>query len=193
MGSAQQSQQTIRDILTTAGSTNAVHPSSSSKSARTNDTAAEPSKMRTSWSLNCSRMSSQMGVGGSSGSAVTWSARVPSSSFPIQCMPRTISAMLVPQALHLRLRETAVLGHLEMFERLSGRPCIGILHAPIDALPQLVRVHARYSSECAIFPIYSKTTVYDARARWTEEKREVLVPRSRGCNDVWLFAECACM
>lgn len=57
-------------VRTTAGSTKAVQPSSSSKRASTNDTAAEPSKMMTSWSLNCSRMSSQMGVGGSSGSAV---------------------------------------------------------------------------------------------------------------------------
>lgn len=57
--------------LTTAGSTNAVQPSSFSNSASTNETAAEPSRMMTSWSLNCSRMSSQMGVGGSSGSAVS--------------------------------------------------------------------------------------------------------------------------
>lgn len=58
-------------LLTTAGSTKAVHPSSSSKRASTKDTAAEPNKMMTNWSLNCSRMSSQMGVGGSSGSAVS--------------------------------------------------------------------------------------------------------------------------
>ncbi len=56
-------------ILTTAGSTKAVQPSSWSKRARTNETAAEPRRMMTSWSLNCSKMSSQMGVGGSSGNA----------------------------------------------------------------------------------------------------------------------------
>jgi hypothetical protein len=60
----------IEQVRTTAGSTNAVQPSSSSKRARTKDTAAEPRRMMTSWSLNCSRISSQMGVGGSSGSAI---------------------------------------------------------------------------------------------------------------------------
>lgn len=53
----------------TAGSTKALHPPSSSKSARTNEIAAEPRRMRTSWSLNCSRMSCHIGVGGSSGIA----------------------------------------------------------------------------------------------------------------------------
>lgn len=56
-------------ILTTAGSTNALQPPSSSNKARPNDTAAEPRRIITSWSLNCSKMSSQMGVGGSSGMA----------------------------------------------------------------------------------------------------------------------------
>lgn len=56
----------------TRGSTNALHqvdPSESSKRARTNETTAEARRMRTSWSLNCSRMSSHSGVGGSSGSS----------------------------------------------------------------------------------------------------------------------------
>lgn len=41
----------------------------SSNSARTNETTAEARRMRTSWSLNCSRISSHIGVGGSSGSS----------------------------------------------------------------------------------------------------------------------------
>jgi hypothetical protein len=59
----------LKTVLTTNGSTKAVHPSPSSNKAKTNEMAADPSRMMTSWSLNCSRMSSQMGVGGSSGSA----------------------------------------------------------------------------------------------------------------------------
>ena len=54
---------------TTTGSTNAVQSSLSSKRARTKDTMAEPSRIKTSWSLNCSRTSSQSGVGGSSARA----------------------------------------------------------------------------------------------------------------------------
>ena len=60
----------LAGMLTTAGSTNALQPPSSSMRARANDTAAEPRRMMTSWSLNCSSMSSQRGVGGSSGIAV---------------------------------------------------------------------------------------------------------------------------
>lgn len=56
-------------ILTTMGSTNALQPPSSSNRARTKEMAAEPRRMRTSWSLNCSRMSSHRGVGGSSAMA----------------------------------------------------------------------------------------------------------------------------
>lgn len=59
----------LRVLHTTAGSTNAVQPSPSSNKAKTKDTAAEPRRIRTSWSLNCSRMSSHSGVGGSSGRA----------------------------------------------------------------------------------------------------------------------------
>ena len=55
---------------TTTGSTNAVQSSLSSNKARTKDTMAEPSRIRTSWSLNCSRTSSHSGVGGSSARAV---------------------------------------------------------------------------------------------------------------------------
>lgn len=55
--------------LTTAGSTKALQPPSSSNKARMNETAADPSRIITSWSLNCSKMSSQRGVGGSSGMA----------------------------------------------------------------------------------------------------------------------------
>jgi hypothetical protein len=54
---------------TTAGSTKADQPPSSSKRARTKEIAADPRRMMTSWSLNCSRMSSQIGVGGSSAMA----------------------------------------------------------------------------------------------------------------------------
>lgn len=55
----------------TKGSTNALHqlPSDSSKSASTNEMTADARRMRTSWSLNCSRMSSHSGVDGSSGSS----------------------------------------------------------------------------------------------------------------------------
>lgn len=56
-------------VRMTTGSTKAVQPSSSSNSARTKEMAAEPRRMMTSWSLNCSRTSSQSGVGGSSGMA----------------------------------------------------------------------------------------------------------------------------
>jgi hypothetical protein len=61
----------------TRGSTNAppkVEPSESSKRAKTNEMTAEASNMRTSWSLNCSNMSSQRGVEGSSGSSSKRSA-----------------------------------------------------------------------------------------------------------------------
>jgi hypothetical protein len=57
----------------TAGSTNTVNnpPSElSSKRANIKEMAAEASKMRTSLSLNCSRISSQRGVAGSSGSSI---------------------------------------------------------------------------------------------------------------------------
>lgn len=60
---------TFSSLLTTAGSTNALHPPSSSNRASTKEMAAEPRRIRTSWSLNCSRMSSHRGVGGSSGIA----------------------------------------------------------------------------------------------------------------------------
>lgn len=58
-----------REILTTAGSTKAVQSSPSSKRAKTNEIAAEPRRMRTSWSLNCSRTSFQRGVASSSSRA----------------------------------------------------------------------------------------------------------------------------
>lgn len=54
---------------TTAGSTKAVQSSLSSNRAKTKETAADPRRMRTSWSLNCSRINSQRGVGGSSARA----------------------------------------------------------------------------------------------------------------------------
>lgn len=58
----------------TRGSTNAVihdPPGSeeSSNSARTNETTAEPRRMRTSWSLNCARMRVKSDVGEASGRA----------------------------------------------------------------------------------------------------------------------------
>lgn len=64
------------DEHTTAGSTKAVQPPPSSKRAKTNEIAADPKRIITSWSLNCSRMSSQMGVGGSSAIAVGLSVDV---------------------------------------------------------------------------------------------------------------------
>lgn len=57
----------------TAGSTNAekIPPSLlSSKRARTNETTADARRISTSWSLNCSKMSSQRGVEASSGNSV---------------------------------------------------------------------------------------------------------------------------
>lgn len=56
----------------TAGSTNADQKEESfesSKRASTKETTADASRMSTSWSLNCSKISSQRGVGGSSGSS----------------------------------------------------------------------------------------------------------------------------
>ena len=114
--------------LTTAGSTNAVQPSSSSKRASAKDTAADPSRMITSWSLNCSRMSSQMGVGGSSGSAVS---RVSTSlcAPPVYEAQRTILAVLFSRAIDLLCAETLLFLDLEMPQRLSGRLDVCILHA----------------------------------------------------------------
>lgn len=60
----------IRISRITMGSTKAVPESSSSSMARTNETAAATRRMMTSWSLNCSRIISQRGVGSSSGSSV---------------------------------------------------------------------------------------------------------------------------
>ena len=57
----------------TRGSTNAprkAESEESSKRANMNETTAEASKIRTSWSLNCSKINSQRGVAGSSGSSV---------------------------------------------------------------------------------------------------------------------------
>ena len=57
--------------IITRGSTNApnqVDPSEFSNNARAKDTTAEARRIRTSWSLNCSRISSHSGVAGSSGS-----------------------------------------------------------------------------------------------------------------------------
>lgn len=65
----------IRINKITPGSTKAVAreevlPSSlSSTKARIKETTAEPKSIRTSWSLNCSKISSSKGVGGSSGSS----------------------------------------------------------------------------------------------------------------------------
>lgn len=71
--------------LTTAGSTKAVQSSLSSNKASTKDRAAEARRMRTSWSLNCSKISSHMGVGGSSARA---SNRV---SIHRQCSPQVFT------------------------------------------------------------------------------------------------------
>jgi hypothetical protein len=91
-------------IRTTAGSTKAVQPSPSSKRASTNETAAEPSRMMTSWSLNCSRMSSQMGVGGSSGSAVVSCISDCTASYTsVTIVQHTVLAMLRAQSRDLLL------------------------------------------------------------------------------------------
>lgn len=57
-------------VLTTIGSTNAVQSSAPSNKASTKDMAADPRRIRTSWSLNCCRTSLHSGVGGSSGNAI---------------------------------------------------------------------------------------------------------------------------
>ena len=56
----------------TMGSTNAApqEDSESSRSARMNEITADANRIRTSWSLNCSNISSHRGVGGSSGNSV---------------------------------------------------------------------------------------------------------------------------
>ena len=57
----------------TKGSTNAppkLVSSESSRRAKTKETTAEASKMRTNWSLNCSRINCHRGVDSSSGSSV---------------------------------------------------------------------------------------------------------------------------
>jgi hypothetical protein len=59
----------IRMVRMTTGSTKAVQSSESSNRARTKEMAADPRRMMTSWSLNCSRTSCHNGVGGSSGNA----------------------------------------------------------------------------------------------------------------------------
>lgn len=86
----------------------------------------------TSWSLNCSRMSSQMGVGGSSGSATTgcqcprtWSAWGAS---------RTVLAMLCAQRLDLLLVQALLLRHTEVPQRLGRCFCVCILHASFSVL-----------------------------------------------------------
>jgi hypothetical protein len=55
-------------VLTTTGSTKAVQSSPSSNNASTNEIVADPRRIRTSWSLNCSSTNFHKGVGGSSGS-----------------------------------------------------------------------------------------------------------------------------
>ena len=64
----------------TKGSTNAVAllvaSSASSNNARTKEITAEARRMRTSWSLNCSRINSHNGVEGSSGNSVIQARRV---------------------------------------------------------------------------------------------------------------------
>jgi hypothetical protein len=68
----------------TSGSTKAppkLEPSESSKRANTNEMTAEARRMRTNWSLNCSNISSQRGVEGSSGSSGKVSAETRYTNF----------------------------------------------------------------------------------------------------------------
>jgi hypothetical protein len=123
-------------IRTTAGSTKAVQPSPSSNRASTNETAAEPSRMMTSWSLNCSRMSSQMGVGGSSASAVVSLRQPLCASYTCCLVQHTIFTMLLAQSPDLLLREALVLCYLEIPERLCRRFGVCILHASSNAPPR---------------------------------------------------------
>lgn len=62
--------QRLARLHTTAGSTKAVLSLPSSNRASTKEIPADASNMITSWSLNCSRISCQRGVGGSSGRAI---------------------------------------------------------------------------------------------------------------------------
>lgn len=81
----------------------------------------------TSWSLNCSRMSSQIGVGGSSAMAAMrsvwlgllrgWSGR-----------EHTIAAVLVPQSDDLGIGQTGVLVDLEVGENAVGGMGESVVH-----------------------------------------------------------------
>jgi hypothetical protein len=56
-------------------------------------------------------------------------------SFPLSMLPqRTILAVLLPQRLHLLLREALFLCYLEMLERLCRRLGVCILHASLKIL-----------------------------------------------------------
>jgi hypothetical protein len=92
--------------------------------------------MMTSWSLNCSRMSSQMGVGGSSASAVVSLRQPLCASYTCCLVQHTIFTMLLAQSPDLLLREALVLCYLEIPERLCRRFGVCILHASSNAPPR---------------------------------------------------------
>lgn len=118
-------------VRTTTGSTNAVQSSPSSNKARTKETAAEASRIRTSWSLNCSRTSSHSGVGGSSGRALerAVSSRRWTRGFH---GPQTILAKLGQLLLDARVRETRLLVDVEMAQDVLSRFDVGRLHGGVE-------------------------------------------------------------
>ena len=76
--------------------------------------AADPSRMMTSWSLNCSRTSSQRGVGGSSGRAGMYvSERVLQTRHNHNYS--TISPILLDRFPDLLIGKTLVFIEIEMF------------------------------------------------------------------------------
>ena len=112
----------------------------------------------TSWSLNCSRMSSQMGVGGSSGSAVP--ARQSCPPHRLLEPSHTILAVLLAQALDLLLRETFFFCYLEMLERLCRRLGVCILHAfPRDPPPSYWSPYSGSSIRCRLACVFCNARV----------------------------------
>jgi len=112
----------------TRGSTNApnqVDPSESSSNARTKDTIAEARRIRTSWSLNCSRISSHSGVAGSSGS--TEGKMRGAGTGEIE--KRTISSIELGVFIGLVFRESSIWVYSIVVEDFFGRLGPGSFHS----------------------------------------------------------------
>lgn len=80
--------------------------------------------MMTSWSLNCSRTSSQSGVGGSSGIAVALSVLVP----PRGNVHLTVLAIAFAVVVHSLRRKPLAFGHIKMLEDVPAVTGVGLLH-----------------------------------------------------------------